>query len=315
MTAARRSVMWPLIIMVVGAIWLLMVAGAFPPAIGDILLRSWPALLVLFGFDVLIGRRKLRIGQFAVSMNWVGVIATVIMLMVLVWLAYEKRADVLRDEYVKTISQPVGAEITQVQLDVSLDRTTVTFHPSQAAELQAEFKGSEESSVTMNWTTDGTTGILRIAETHPNSIPSLENYGRGTLDIAVPASLYLALVQIDSSEGDTTVDLTGLQVDRVELTVGEGNLNVVIPQPISDQQVFTGILKASNGNLDIQVPSTVALRLDQSSGSGQPTYHYDPRQYDELRNGLRRVNVLAEEFRFILTIEVKDGAVVTVTDF
>ena len=57
----RRNVLWPLIIMAVGGIWLLKVADAFPDAVDDILARAWPALLILFGFDVLLGRRRLRI--------------------------------------------------------------------------------------------------------------------------------------------------------------------------------------------------------------------------------------------------------------
>jgi len=44
------------IIIAVGSIWLLMTAGAFLRPLGY-LIRAWPALLIVFRIDVLVGRR------------------------------------------------------------------------------------------------------------------------------------------------------------------------------------------------------------------------------------------------------------------
>jgi len=72
MTVTRRSLMWPILIIAIGCVLLLQAAGAFPEAVGDLLLRSWPALVILFGLDVLFGRRRLRIlgRSIEISLVW-----------------------------------------------------------------------------------------------------------------------------------------------------------------------------------------------------------------------------------------------------
>ena len=64
MIATRRNYMWPLIVIAVGGLWLLVVADVFPDAVADLLKRAWPALLILFGYDVLFGRRRLPVARW-----------------------------------------------------------------------------------------------------------------------------------------------------------------------------------------------------------------------------------------------------------
>jgi hypothetical protein len=281
MTTTRRSIMWPLVIITVGSIWLLMSAGAFPEAVGDVLLRAWPALLILFGFDVLLGRRRLRILYWSVEMSLVGLVVMVLALAGLVWLAYAKQADVVRSDYVKTFSQTLPDEVIQMHFEISVGRTTVTIHPGSTRDLQAEFKGGKESEVQMGWSVEGDSAVFRVVEEHPNAIPRLANYGRGTLDITLPADVIIKEFKLSGERGDVTADLQPLRVEWLELAIKRGDLKVNLPA----QDALSGVLTSGDGGIELLVPPGMALMVGLKPGSGDPNYQYDTLTYDVLRDG------------------------------
>jgi hypothetical protein len=311
MINTRRDLMWPLIVIALGSIWLLMTAGALPEATGDILLRAWPALLILFGFDVLFGRRRLRIWRSSIEMSLVGLVVMVALLVGLVWLAYRNQADVVRADNVQTFSQVLPEEVSRVRLEISLDRTAVTASPAAAdpRELGAEFKGSKDSTVSMTWAVEGDTGVLDVTETHASAIPKLEDYGRGTLTLTLPAGVVIDVLDLSSQHGDVTADLQPLRVGQIVLTVGSGNLTLHLPT----QDVLQGKLKTGDGGMELFVPESMALVCAKAPGSGEPTYQYDTFRYDLLRDGtLKRRNT--EAFQISLDVWLKSGAPLTVTD-
>ena len=67
MTSTRRNLLFPLLIIAVGVTMLLLAVGVLPEAIGDLMQRSWAALIVLFGFNLLLADR-IRYG------NWIAFI-------------------------------------------------------------------------------------------------------------------------------------------------------------------------------------------------------------------------------------------------
>jgi len=310
MTTTRRSILWPLIIITVGCIWLLMSAGAFPEAMGDILLRAWPALLIVFGFDILVGRRHVRFARLAIDLNLIGLVLTIAMLIGVVWFAYQKQADVVRADQVKEFAQTLSDDIAQIRLDVSVSRTAVAIIPAaDSRDLRAVFKGSEESDVTMTWNVEGDTGILVITETLPGPIPKLDNYGRGTLELILPVDVYVQLFALDGEEGDITANLQPLQIERIEFAVGGGDLQINLPT----QNTLTGILKTLDGGIELDVPDSMALTVARAPDSGRPGYDYNKLRYDVLEDGtLKRQNT--QVFQIGLTISVPDGAPVVIRD-
>jgi hypothetical protein len=309
MTTTRRNLMWPLIIVAVGAIWLLMTAGALPEAAGDIVLRAWPAVLVLFGFDVLFGRRRVQIWRLSVEMSLVGLAVTVVLLVGLVWLAYRNQAEVVRADNVQVFSQVLPEEVNHLRLEISLDRTAVTASPTTAnpRELGAEFKGSKDSDVSMIWSVEGETGLLTVTETHASPIPKLKDYGRGTLNLTLPAEAIVDVLDLSNHYGDMTADLQSLRVEQLTVSVDSGDLTVHLPA----QDVLQGKLK-TGGGLELFVPQSMALVL-KAQGSGEPEYRYDTFRYDLLRDGTLKLRN-TEAFQISLDVWLKNGAPLTVTD-
>ncbi|HVO69100.1 MAG TPA: hypothetical protein VMT24_03580 [Aggregatilineaceae bacterium] len=309
MTTTRRNLMWPLIIMAVGAVWLLMTAGALPEAAGDIVLRAWPAVLVLFGFDVLFGRRRVQIWRLSVEMSLVGLAVTIVLLAGLVWLAYRNQAEVVRADNVQVFSQVLPEEVSHLRLEISLDRTAVTASPatSNPRELGAEFKGSKDSDVAMTWSVEGETGILTVTETHASPIPKLKDYGRGTLNLTLPVEAIVDVLDLSNHHGDMTADLQPLRVEQLAVSVDNGDLTVHLPA----QDVLQGKLK-TGGGLELFVPQNMALVL-KAQGSGEPEYRYDTFRYDLLRDGTLKLRN-TEAFQISLDVWLTSGAPLTVTD-
>ena len=311
MTTTRRSIMWPLLIIAIGCVWLLMVTGAFPEAVGDLLLRSWPALLVLFGLDLLFGRRRLRVLGRSIEISLIVLAALLAALAGVIWLAYANQADTLRTDNTASFRETISAEVQQVRVIVEVDRVGVTIGPELDGERDviAEFAGSRESDVSMDWIVEGDIGTLAIRETHPNRIPKLKDYGRGTLAISLPPDVVIQQVSIDGGRGDVKGDLLPLRVQRIDVTVDEGDLALALP----GQDTLQGKLTTRNGGIELIVPAQMALIVGLQPGSGTPFYEYDRLRYDVLLDGeLKRSNT--EAFQISLDVWLKDGAPLKVID-
>jgi hypothetical protein len=307
----RRNIMWPLIIMAVGGIWLLKVANAFPDAVDDILARAWPALLILFGFDVLLGRRRLRMLRWRVDTSLIGVAVTLALVAGVIGFAYRKQADVVRADNVRNYSDVLADEIDRVRLEVNVERTSVTVKPAEdnPRALDVTFKGTNESQVDFGWSTDGSTGTLTVDEAYRNKIPRLEDYGRSTLEIALPTGVVVELFDMSGGQGDAALDLRSLYMRQILLTVDTGNIQLYLPS----FDVLQGDLKTGNGSIELLVPSSSALDVKLSPGSGTPRYRYDEDKYDVLLNGeIKPTNTTA--FQYALNVWLKSGATLVITD-
>lgn len=311
MTGAHRRIMWPLVIMAVGAIWLLAAGGAIPETARDLLYRAWPALLFLFAFDVLAGRRQLRIRRINIEANWIGLVLTVALVTGVIWFAYRKQADVQRTENVQTLHETLGVEVARVRVDAQVMRTAITIEtePDTPDSLGATFAGSRESDVTIRWDVEGDTGVLTVVEEQRNAIPRLSDYGRGTLEIRLPTAVPVSVLSVRGDQGDVQADLNQLRVERLELAVDKGDVTLRLPT----RDVMQGRLVIRQGDLQLYVPEGMALNVKLEPGSGEPNYEYDSFRYDLLRDGeLKRHNVPA--FQYVLNVWLKKGARLVVID-
>ena len=309
MTSTPRNNMWPLLIMGIGCVWLLMVVGTFPEAVGDILKRAWPALTFLFAVDVLLARRKLRIGRRRVDLSVLGVLLTIVILGGIVWFGYQHQANVLRTNHVETLNQTLPPDIARLRVDLNVRRTGVVITPAveDGRAVLAEFRGSRESVVNMGWSIEGDTAVLTITETAPNSIPKLEDYGRGTLAVMLPADAVIDTLTLTGSRGDVSVDSRLLKIEQINLVVDSGNLALYLPT----LDVLQGDLRTDDGGIDIYVPAGMALIL--KTRGGEPDLKYDSFQYDWLRDGTLKYKA-GEPYQFSLDVWLKKGAPLTVTN-
>jgi hypothetical protein len=304
-------VIWPLLIVAIGALWLLATVDVLPDAATDILLRSWPVLLILFGFDLLIGRRRLRLGQQGVSYTVVALVGTLVALAAIVWLAYAKQADVVRADKQAAFAQAVEDTASQLRVDAAVNRAEITISPVEgdSREVRADYAGSDESDVSFEWSSEADVSSLSITEAEQDALPKLEAYGRGTLDLTLPVVVSLQELTVGGDAGNISANLRPLRIGQLNLAVGEGDLDVSLPS----DAVMTGVIRTGDGSITLNVPQNVALTLSLGEGSGQPTYEYDVTRYDLLINGTLKLKN-TDAFQIGLTVSLPNGAHLIIND-
>lgn len=311
MTAARRNFLWPLVIVALGAVGLLIAIDAVPEAVGDLLRRAWPALLVLIGLEALVGTRQLALGRRRVPANVLVLVVVLVALAAVVVFAYQKQADSVRSDNVQVFAETLAEDIRQVEVTAALQRTALTVgagEPGSRA-LMARYAGSRDHIVTMDWTAQAATGALAVMEQAGGSIPRLEDYGRATFELTLPDKTAIALLRLESSSGDGALDLQPLQIQRLEATLSDGSLVVTLPVG----EALNGRLEVRGGDLELRVPRGVPLTLSLAEGSGEPAYVYDDLRYDLLRDGTLKLEN-ATEFQIGLTVWLESGATLRVVD-
>ena len=311
MIAARRSFLWPLLILALGVVWLFVTTDAVPDAFADLLQRAWPALLVLIGLEALLGRRQLAIGARRLPASALIVLVVVVALGVIVALAYQKQADSVRAENVQTFEQPLGEDIRALEVTAQLERTAITVGPGEAGvqTIAARYAGSRGHTVTMEWAAQAQTGTLAVVETNGGSIPRLEDYGRATFELSLPDKTPIALLRVESEAGDAELDLRALQIQRLESALSDGSLVVTLPSG----EALNGRLEVRGGNLELRVPAGIPMTVSLAEGSGEPSYIYDDLRYDLLRDGTLKLEN-ATEFQIGLTVWLESGATLRVVD-
>lgn len=311
MTTAHRNLLWPLLVVALGAIWLLIALDAVPEAVGDLLVRAWPALLVLLGLELLIGRRRIALAGRALPMSLLALLGVLIALGVIVALAYREQGSSLRTDNVQSFDQTLDPDLNRVEVTAALQRTTVTARPSEQGgrALSATYQGSRGHTVVMEWGAQAGTGALAIGETAGEAIPRLEDYGRATLELALPEKTVISLLRLDSKAGDGALDLQRLQIERLEVALKDGSLTVTLPAG----EVLSGRLRVEGGDLELRVPPAVALTVTLAEGSGEPAYDYDDLRYDLLRDGTLKLEN-TDEFQVGLTVWLERGATLRVVD-
>jgi len=312
MTSARRNLLWPVVILAVGVVWLLVALEAVPQAVGDLLVRAWPALLVLAGLELLLSRRRLPGLGRRIPISSIILLVMLAALGVIIALAYQKQGRAVRRDNTQAFDQVLPEDMRRLEVVAALDRTAFSAGPAGeqgARALEATYQGSRSHDVAMDWAVQPGAGALSITETSTESIPRLEDYGRATLDLALPTKTSITLLRLVSEAGNGTLDLESLQIERVEVALADGSLVITLPAG----EALSGRLTVRGGSVELRVPPQVALTVTLAEGSGEPSYDYDDLKYDLLRDGTLKLKN-ATEFQVGLTVWLESGAALRVID-
>jgi hypothetical protein len=263
MNASRASVIWPLLILAAGALWMLQTLGALPNVASDLIGRGWPILLVLLGLMLLLGRRA-RYG------NLIAVVVCVVLVGGVATAAYNQQSSKLRMENTKSLNQPIESGIQRVKLMINTLNTEIEVTPGSAASIVGEFAGSKESVVTSDYQMDGPVGTFTFNEAPGSAIPALESVGRGKLTLRLPKGVTIDQITLTGREGHVDFDASGTTIKTLSLTMNGGDLNVKLP----DKPGLIADIKTGRGDAVIAVPKTIAANVAlRGGGSANPEYN------------------------------------------
>ena len=142
------------------------------------------------------------------------------------------------------------------------------------------------------------TFILR--ETRPGSVPSLEAIGRGRIVIQLPMGVPLELdVQVADVRGPAVLSLLGLDVARLNVNIGRGDLLLTLPNTGLERR---GEVVLTGGSVEVVVPDDLGIQL--STGGKTPTFAEGAYLLDPSANAYlsRRYDDFAETTELGLTV-------------
>lgn len=261
----------------VAGLLLLAAANVLPTGAVDILQRSWGALLILAGLFLLLGKR-IPLGSVA------AIVITLVLVAGVATLAYSSRAGEQRDDQVQTVEAALDAGVSLLQVDVTALTTDIEIGLSNTDRtITGGFTGSRQSTVRSEYVEDGSgLGVYTFEEAKSPDLPRLDEVGRGTLRLQMPADVPLDIV-VRGQSGSVTLNLSGTELERLNLELANGDALITMPEyePRSQAALAQpGTLTVSNGAITLVIPEGVAGRFELDRGSSGIAPQFDETIYE-----------------------------------
>ena len=251
----RRSIILPILLIVAGLALLMEQLGVWRPDWGEII-RLWPALLILFGLE-LIARGRRASGPI-VGLLVVGVLVVVVSM---AWPAITAG----RRMETRTLTVP-ALNIDEAGIDIALG--------SAAIDLRAGEPGSPLLVARVSHVPGRSDPRLETQTRLRRAEVRLDSEQRGlwlplgsgrqetwdvTIRPAFPVALTLAL-----GVGNAGMDLQGLSLTRLDVRGGIGEHDITL----SERGAYAVQINGGIGNIRLTVPEGVAARVRVDEGLG-----------------------------------------------
>lgn len=256
----RGGFVWPLILITLGVMFLLSNLGMVNWNVWDAIWRLWPVLLVAIGLDILFGRRS-AIGALIVVALVVALIGGVI------WYV-TTQSPVVTGQALTTdriVQERADASSADIQINFGVGQLRLGALKDSGNLIEGTVVRGPGETVLRDWTVEGGVARFRL---HSQGVP-FDPWpwgGRGNdrlwnlnLSPSVPMEL-----DISTGVGQSTIDLSELQVTGLKVSSGVGETTVTLPgRGRLSAKVSGGI-----GKLTVIVPQGMAARIDASAGLG-----------------------------------------------
>jgi hypothetical protein len=278
----RTNFLWGFVLLAIAVIISVQSLGLIPPALYDLIVRAWPALLVLAGLWFLLRGR----------IPFAGAIALVISVALAAGVAayaFSSRSGQLREDNQQQISQPIPANLSLLRVRVSAMSTDVELLRAvdASAGVNGTFIGSTESDIRVNYEeAEDASATLSVIETRSSPFPNLESVGRGRLRLELPPDIPLD-VEFIGTDGDVSLNMSGTHLERMNLDLARGDALVTLPvyKPLfTEPGQSLGTLAARSGDLTLVIPDSVGGRFVLDRGGSGIDPDYDPSIYNFLFN-------------------------------
>jgi hypothetical protein len=298
-----RSLFWPVVLIGAGVIWLLYSLDVVLSSNLEVLALVWPIFIIGIGVDLIVGHRSPVAGAIVGAVT-VGLV--VVLMMIGPGQGWVGSSE-LKTE---TFSTPVG-EASQAQVQIDLSRYAASIHalPVATGPDRPLLYASITHRGTVDFSAEGTTQkTVKL-----KSGDGWRWWQRIGSDNATPWDIGLdrgvpLTVIVRASSGSSTLDLTGLQLRKLEVHASSGDAQVVLPHAEQLSAYRPEIqLDSSSGRMDVQAPDGAAfgMNVDMSSGDTRVTLGKDSTA-DLAFNGSSGQFVLTVRPGQALRVEVKN---------
>lgn len=253
-----RGLVWPLLLIVVGAVLLAANYRLIAPVSAFALLSLWPLILIIVGIDMAIGRRWPLAALGADALVIAAAIALVVVAPASQLFPFPIRsaADALT---VSSVDLPRGDAKTMA-LRLSFGAGTYALVGGAASLVHAQSDHDDLLAAT-SLRADGRMDV-RVDQGPKGSGfrfgPSAASHVTMQVASDIPTSL-----TVDAGAGEFTIDTSAVKITDARLSFGAASVHVVLPRPTGDVP-FT--ISAGASSIVIEIPAGVEAKITTSGG-------------------------------------------------
>jgi hypothetical protein len=270
-----KSLVWPLILISIGILFLLKNLGVVDWNLWSLLWRTWPVIIIAVGLDLIFGRR---------SGIWSVITAGVVIVLFAgaLWIFDVSDNNRSGDLITKSVVQEIGdAEEAEIDINMNIGILKIGALEAESDLLisgEVEISDFEELSDDLEVSGD-TLKYTLSSDGKPYQavwIPNQEVDNDKTWDLRLNRELMLDLA-IDTGVGKFEIDLSELRISKLDLNTGVGEVTIELPS----EGNFRADVSGGVGKLTLYLPSDLAAGLFIDGGLGNVSVSGDFTQ----RNG------------------------------
>ncbi len=237
----------------IGCVFLLANLGYLAIDAWQVIIRLWPVLLIAIGLDILIGRRAV----------WLSLIGLVLVLAILaggIWY-YGVQSGELQTSG-KEISQTLEG-IEQAKIDLEPGVGQVSISKGLANDLLFSGTIPEKIQIRHNFTQEGNNGTFTIRSGENTTIFMKGRENKWDWNIKLSPKPLIDL-KIGLGVGSCRIDLTGIKMKALDVSLGVGDAQITLPSEGQFQAKVDGAI----GQIIIFLPEGMGLRINSHTGLG-----------------------------------------------
>jgi len=279
----RGGVVWPLILIFLGGIFLLQNTGYLPPNFWVNLWRLWPVVLVLIGVELLLAHR----------VPWLVLVglAAVVLIGGAVGINMGMPGSTT-DPGITTTSQTNLEGATQAAVTIRFGAGTLTLGPllqPQSEQLaNMSYQGPQQLAPQPRYTVSNV-GVGQLeyqssAHGAPGFVPFVDGRADAAqMDLTLSPTVPITSLTVQTGATEGRLDLSSLRVSALDLSIGAATTWLRFPQAAG---LTTAHISGGASTLTLEIPQGVAAQIQLRGGLS--TVNVDQTRFPQVSDNLYR---------------------------
>lgn len=250
----RVSLVGPVILIGLGIVFLLNNMGVLAWSVWEVIFRLWPILLIAAGLEIILNR-------LSVWGSLLALVLTVVILAGALWLLgpdIGTRQVVAGEEVRQALGEASRAEIV---IEPGLGSLRIEALPESANLIEGVIQMGRGQRAKRDFTMAGKTATFTLRSEGATGGPFFWWGDQPGWELGLAPEVPLEL-KVDLGAGRADLDLTGLTVSDLEVSVGIGQAIVTLP----DEGRFYAKIEGAIGETVVVIPAGMAARIRVDTG-------------------------------------------------
>jgi len=263
----RRGLVGPVILIAIGIIFLLQNFDLLPWDVWTVIWRGWPAILILVGLDMLIGRRS----------GW-GTFIVLVLAALLIWAVLSGAGRGGGGTTTIPFAQKLeGATSAEVRIASGIASLRIEASDDRDALAEGTIQETSLHPVTRSFQKSGETARFTLGVGDPEDLWWPGDWDRPSRwDIRLGRGVPIRLI-VNTGIGKATLDLSELDISGLDVHSGVGETSIKLPA----RGRMAARIHAGIGEVVIAIPRSMAARLRFDTGLGSVRVPAEYRQEGE----------------------------------